>query len=148
MTTVQEKLQALERESRKLDPAPPERLRLREAANAYTEELLASLDRQPAYRPGFGNPAGALAQPFSEAATAVEDVFSVLDAEVVTPGLNPASPRSFGYIPGGGLYPSALGDFIADITNRYAGVFFTAPGAVRLEMQLVKWLAEIGRAHV
>ena len=143
MTTGQEKLQALERESRKLDPVPAERLRLREAANAYTEELLASLDRQPAYRPGFGNPAGALAQPFAEASTAIEDVFAVLDAEVVSPGLNPASPRSFGYIPGGGLYPSALGDFIADVTNRYAGVFFAAPGAVRLEMRLVDWLAEL-----
>lgn len=141
MTAAPEKLRSLERESRKLDPGPEERLRLREAANTYTDELLASLDRQPAYRPGFGDPGGALARPFPEGPAAIEDVLAVLDAEVVAPGLNPASPRSFGYIPGGGLYPSALGDFIADVTNRYAGVFYVAPGAVRLEMQLVNWLA-------
>ena len=143
MTTGQEKLRELERESRKLDPGPAERLRLREAANAYTEELLGSLDSQPAYRAGCGDPAGALAQPFEEGATAIEDAFAMLDAEVVAPGINAASPRSFGYIPGGGLYPSALGDFIADVTNRYAGVFYAAPGAVRLETQVVNWLAEL-----
>jgi glutamate/tyrosine decarboxylase-like PLP-dependent enzyme len=68
-------------------------------------------------------------------------LLAILDSEVNTPGINPASPGSFGYIPGGGLYASALGDFLADVTNRYSGVFYAAPGAVRLEMQLVNWLA-------
>ena len=48
-----------------------------------------------------------------------------------------------GYIPGGGLYPSALGDYIASVHNRYAGVFFTAPGAVRLENMLIRWLCSL-----
>ena len=135
-----ERLHALEQEARKLDPGPAERLRLREAASAFTENLLATLDRQPAFRPGLGAPGGALSQPFHETAAPVDDVLAALDTEVVGPGINAASPGSFGYIPGGGLYPSALGDFIADVTNRYSGVFYAAPGAVRLEMQLVNWL--------
>ena len=141
MTDRHERLRVLEQEARKLDPGPAERLRLREAASAFTEGLLATLDRQPAFRPGFGAPGGALAQPFDEKAASIDDVLAALDSEVVTPGINAASPGSFGYIPGGGLYPSALGDFIADVTNRYSGVFYAAPGAVRLEMQLVNWLA-------
>src|SRR5690606_38977711 len=66
-----------------------------------------------------------------------------VDSEVNAPGINPRSPRSFGYIPGGGLYPAALGDLLADVSNRYAGVFYASPGAVRLEMQLVNWLAGV-----
>lgn len=143
MTDGHAKLRALEQEARKLDPGPAERLRLREAASAFTESLLATLDRQPAYRPGFGDPGGVLAQPFGEQPVPVDDVLAALDSEVVAPGINAASPGSFGYIPGGGLYPSALGDFIADVTNRYSGVFYAAPGAVRLEMQLVNWLANL-----
>jgi len=46
-----------------------------------------------------------------------------------------------GYIPGGGLYASSLGDFLADVTNRYAGVFFASPGAVRMENMLLDWMA-------
>jgi aromatic-L-amino-acid decarboxylase len=45
-----------------------------------------------------------------------------------------------GYIPGGGLYPAALGDFLADITNRYSGVSFASPGAAKMEQQLVRWM--------
>jgi glutamate/tyrosine decarboxylase-like PLP-dependent enzyme len=48
-----------------------------------------------------------------------------------------------GYIPGGGLYASALGDYLAAVSNRYAGVFFGSPGAVRMEHMLLRWLAEV-----
>ena len=48
-----------------------------------------------------------------------------------------------GYIPGGGLYPSALGDYLADISNRYSGVAFAGPGAARMEFSLVEWMCEL-----
>ncbi|HUO82763.1 MAG TPA: pyridoxal-dependent decarboxylase [Gammaproteobacteria bacterium] len=111
--------------------------------HAYAEQFLERLGELPAYRPGFGDRAGALAQAFAEQPTDIGDVLTILAREVDTPGINPASPGAFGYIPGGGLYPSALGDFLADVTNRYAGVFFAAPGAVRLEVQILDWLAAL-----
>ena len=58
-------------------------------------------------------------------------------------GINTVSGGHMGYIPGGGLYPSALGDYIAAISNRYAGIFYTAPGAVRLENMLIRWMCQI-----
>lgn len=139
--SVREKIINLERDARGLDADAPVRARWRETANAYTERFLESLNELPAYRSGFGDPAGALTQPFAEEPADIEQVLAILESEVDSPGINPASPGSFGYIPGGGLYPAALGDFLADVTNRYSGVFFAAPGAVRLEMQLVAWLA-------
>lgn len=130
-------------EARRLDPDAAERSLWRDAAAAYAERFLESLGDLPAYRPGFGDPAGVLTQPFAEEPADIDRLLATLDAEVNAPGINPASAGSFGYIPGGGLYPAALGDFLADVTNRYSGVFFAAPGAVRLEMQLVNWLVEL-----
>ena len=59
-------------------------------------------------------------------------------------------PRSFGtrhagymaYIPGGGVYPAALADFIADSTNRYTGVWQAAPALVQLEANALDWLRD------
>jgi glutamate/tyrosine decarboxylase-like PLP-dependent enzyme len=59
------------------------------------------------------------------------------------PGLNPASGGHLGYIPGGGILPAALGDFMAAVTNRYAGVAYANPGAVDLEHALVRWMADL-----
>src|SRR5690606_29766296 len=109
----------------------------------FTEDLLDHLDEAPAYRAGFGDARGALTEPFTEQPAGMEEVLAILEGEVNAPGINAMSGRSFGYIPGGGLYPAALGDFLADVSNRYAGVFYASPGAVRLEMQLVNWLAGV-----
>lgn len=140
---MRDRIRALEKGSRRLDPDAAMRTRWRGAADSYAEEFLESVREVPAYRPGFGDPGGALAEPFGEDPSSIEQVLATLDSEAIAPGINPASPASFGYIPGGGLYPAALGDFLADVTNRYSGVFYAAPGAVRLEMQLVNWLADL-----
>lgn len=139
---MRNRLRELEQQARALDPEAGQRARWREAAAAWTETFLQGLAGAPAYRPDTGE-AAALAEPLAEEPCDIERLLSILEAEVVAPGINPASPGSFGYIPGGGVWPAALGDFIADITNRYSGVFYAAPGAVRLEMQLVSWLADL-----
>jgi aromatic-L-amino-acid decarboxylase len=59
-------------------------------------------------------------------------------------------PRSFttigpgymAYIPGGGLFPAALADFIADTTNRFTGIWMAAPPLVQLEANALDWLRE------
>jgi aromatic-L-amino-acid decarboxylase len=59
-------------------------------------------------------------------------------------------PRSFttigpgylAYIPGGGLYSAALADFIADTTNRFTGIWQSAPVLVQLEANALDWLRD------
>ncbi len=63
--------------------------------------------------------------------------------EIEGQGLNPASPRDVGWVPGGGLYVSALGDYLAAVGNAFAGYFPASPGAVILENRLVSWIAEL-----
>ena len=69
----------------------------------------------------------------------INDILDFFKEQVLETGLNPASGRHFGYIPGGGLYSSALGDYLAAVTNRFAGVFYASPGAVKMEDALIKW---------
>jgi aromatic-L-amino-acid decarboxylase len=54
-----------------------------------------------------------------------------------TPG-----PGYLAFIPGGGLYPAALADFIACATNRFTGVWAAAPALVQLESNVLDWLAD------
>jgi aromatic-L-amino-acid/L-tryptophan decarboxylase len=70
-------------------------------------------------------------------------VLEYLSACVEKPGLAPTSPRFMGYIPGGGLFHSALGDMLAAVSNRYAGFAWASPGAVRMENVVTRWLAEV-----
>ena len=53
-----------------------------------------------------------------------------------------SSPGYLAYIPGGGIYPAALADFIADTTNRYTGVWQAAPALVQLEANALEWLRD------
>ena len=46
---------------------------------------------------------------------------------------NTAGPGYLAYIPGGGVYASALADFIATATNRYVGVTAAAPALAQIE---------------
>ena len=62
---------------------------------------------------------------------------------MVRPGGNPASAGHLAYIPGGGIYHSALGDYLAAVSNKYAGIFFTGPGPVRMENLLLRWVADL-----
>jgi aromatic-L-amino-acid/L-tryptophan decarboxylase len=74
---------------------------------------------------------------------------SSLDA-LLDPLFNTWIPRSFGtpspgylaYIPGGGIYPAALADFIADTTNRYTGIWQASPALVQLEANTLDWMRE------
>lgn len=73
----------------------------------------------------------------------LDTILGFFKTRVLNTGINPASGGHLGYIPGGGIYTSALGDYLAAITNEYAGVFYAAPGAVRMEEALIDWAGKI-----
>jgi glutamate/tyrosine decarboxylase-like PLP-dependent enzyme len=79
---------------------------------------------------------------FAEDGRSPEATLAYLDRCVDRPGITTASPRFMGYVPGGGLFHSAIGDFLAAASNKYAGFAPAAPGAVRLENAVTGWLAQ------
>ncbi len=58
-------------------------------------------------------------------------------------GFDPANPGFVGYIPGGGLYASALADFVACVINRYTGISAPAPALVQIEASVLRWLCDL-----
>ena len=73
----------------------------------------------------------------------LETLLEYLFEEAVPRSYNTASPGYLAYIPGGGLFDSALASWIADSVNRYMGVFDAAPVLSQLESNVVNWFAEI-----
>jgi glutamate/tyrosine decarboxylase-like PLP-dependent enzyme len=51
-------------------------------------------------------------------------------------------PRFFGYIPGSGTWPAALGDLIAAATNIDAGAWREAAGPSQLELTVLDWFRD------
>lgn len=140
---MRKKLRELEKTSRLLEPTAGERKLVRKKVVSYTEDFLKNIEKLKAFNISDTNGAALLNSPISEKGISIDETLSLIEKNVDFPGLNPASGGHLGYIPGGGLYYSALGDYMADITNRYAGIFFAGPGAVRLENQLIKWIATV-----
>ncbi|MGE5683058.1 MAG: pyridoxal phosphate-dependent decarboxylase family protein [Bacillota bacterium] len=136
-------IQELEQSALRLEPEENERKELLSRIIEYSENFLNNLHRLPAYKMTETKGIELYDYPFSDDPADINQILELLRNNVDTPGLNPASGGHLGYIPGGGIYYSALGDFLADITNRYAGVFFASPGAVRMENMLLNWMSEL-----
>jgi glutamate/tyrosine decarboxylase-like PLP-dependent enzyme len=136
------KLAELERLSRQLDPGTEVRKNLLKLAGNYSESFLGRLPDAKTYTRDVGR-AGFNASPIGEDPAQMSDLLEFFRREVDTTGILPASGGQMGYIPGGGLYPSALGDFLADISNRYSGVAFAGPGAAAMEHFLVNWMCRL-----
>ena len=136
-------LRRLERAARPLDPGAGRRRRIRTAAVAWSERFLRRLDTLRAFQETDDKGLGLLAAPIGEQGMPLARAMALLEREVLAPGANPASGGHLAYIPGGGLYHSAIGDYIAAVSDKYAGVFFAGPGAVRMENMLVRWIADL-----
>ena len=136
------KIKQLEQLSVGLDPSAIQRAEMTTLAIDYAESFLGKLPDMNTFEPDKGRN-NLLEQAFGEQAEDMPGLLEMLDTAVIHEGINAASGGHMGYIPGGGIYPSSLGDFLADVTNRYSGVSFASPGGAKMEQQLVKWMAEL-----
>ena len=51
-------------------------------------------------------------------------------------------PGYLAFVPGGGIFPAAIADLVADTTNRFTGAWFAAPPLVQLEANVLDWLRD------
>lgn len=140
---MEKKILQLEKISRLLEPPRDERKKVRGKVVKYAENFLEKIEDAKAYNTTEDKGAALLASPITDEPAPIDELIPLLEKNVDFPGLNPASGGHLGYIPGGGIYYSALGDYMADVFNRYAGVYYASPGAVLMENMLIRWLAEI-----
>lgn len=73
----------------------------------------------------------------------LEKIIKAYSDEVAGKGISASSGGHMGYIPGGGIYTSALADYLAAVTNEYAGLFYASPGAVTIENEILNWMKSI-----
>jgi glutamate/tyrosine decarboxylase-like PLP-dependent enzyme len=139
---LRSRLLDLQRAAAALEPDADARAMLAGLTVGHAEAFLRTLEDGPSYAAWTEANAAALAAPFPEAGRDPEAVLAEFDECVARPGITTASGRFTGYIPGGGLFHAALGDFLAAATNKYSGFAPAAPGAVRLENAVANWLAQ------
>jgi glutamate/tyrosine decarboxylase-like PLP-dependent enzyme len=137
------RIRELETIARRLEPSATERAALIAPVLGYAEQFLDTIDTQLTYIATDDKGIGIYDSPIGETPASIHDLLAMVGEHVDRPGINPAGGGHLGYIPGGGIFHSALGDYLADITNRYAGVFFASPGAVRMEHMCTQWMASI-----
>ncbi len=77
-----------------------------------------------------------------EQGTPLQSLLEPFFDEWVGRSFGTAGPGYLAFIPGGGLWASALAEFIAAGTNRYTGVWRAAPALVQLEANVLSWFAQ------
>jgi aromatic-L-amino-acid decarboxylase len=136
-------IRQLEETARLLEPDAVQRTWLLDQVIAYADDYLEGIPTAPALITRADKGRALYDSPIGEEGLDIGQALALLQENVNTVGINPTSGRFLGYIPGGGLFHAALGDYLAAITNRYAGVFFASPGAVRMENMLLRWMADV-----
>ncbi|HET7295331.1 MAG TPA: aminotransferase class V-fold PLP-dependent enzyme [Vicinamibacteria bacterium] len=127
-----------------LEPSPEEMRRLVEAAMARIVPHVASLAEQPAAdMEGAEEVARALAAGTPRAGRPLEELLALLFDRAVPKSFNTAGPGYLAYIPGGGIFASAVADLIADAVNRYVGVWIAAPALAQLETNVVRFFSDL-----
>ncbi len=128
-------------------PLEPDEARMRAMLDAVLDRIVAhvgSLAEQPAAATeGAEDLARSLRQELPETGRSLDELLELLFEVAVPCSFNTAGPGYLAYIPGGGLFESAVGSFIADAVNRYVGVFAAAPALAQLEANVVRWFAQI-----
>ncbi|MCL6524143.1 MAG: aminotransferase class I/II-fold pyridoxal phosphate-dependent enzyme [Thermoflavifilum sp.] len=110
---------------------------------AYAKSFLSSLFNQKAFVEDVTTPKLLQQYPPQEEPRRVKEIFELLHRVFDNVSLNAASGGHLAYIPGGGLYYAALGDYLAAVTNKYSTVFYISPVAVKMENLLVRWMCEL-----
>lgn len=137
------RIRELENIAKPLEPDATQRSSLGGAALEYSEKFLESLSEAPAFRLTEENGLDLYRYPIVDHSRTIKEILNVLSENVDSLGVNTPSPGHMGYIPGGPIYHSALGDYLAAISNRYSGSYYGSPGAVRMENMLLRWMSKV-----
>lgn len=142
MNDLKKEILALREISKALEPGSQERKKLLGEVGEFSDAFLNNLADGKAYSSERPNPE---AFAIGGEPKPLQEILKIYAEEVSSKGITASSGGHLGYIPGGGIYSSALADYLVDITNEYAGISFASPGAVAMEHELLNWMKSIFR---
>lgn len=134
------KLSRLENISKELEPTESERTQHMNEVFEYSNRFINTIDSQKTFS---SSTIESDRLKLTKKKKSIGEIINIYAKEVVEKGINPASGGHIGYIPGGGIVSSAYADFLVDVTNEYAGMFYASPGAVTIENELINWMKGI-----
>jgi len=139
LKTLRSRLEKLESLSATLEPSQEERQLLWEKVNTLAQGFLQNIGTQN----GFYDKTPQIFETIDQEPQSLDTALEEFEKKVLKTGISPASEGHLGYIPGGGIYASALGDYLAAVSNEYAGMYFASPGAVDMENVCLDWLKQV-----
>ncbi len=137
MDALISQISAFQKVSEVLEPTHEDRNNMLNEIQNFANHFIDNLDSYPAFCQSDANKDNLKLFPKK---SDLSNILEKFNSEVVLKGIKPASGGHIGYIPGGGIYAAALGDFLACVTNEYAGMYFASPGAVTMEEELLDWM--------
>jgi glutamate/tyrosine decarboxylase-like PLP-dependent enzyme len=143
LSEISEKIERLRALSASLETSAAGRQSDFKAVGAHSERFLSELAGRPAHAKVGQAGAAIAAFAVSESPATLDEALQTVAEFVDNSGHNLGSSGFFAYIPSGGLYESALADYLAAVSNRYCGVGAAAPGATRLENTMLRWLMDV-----
>lgn len=132
------KLRELNKVSQELNTQESERLKMLQSVTDYSNQFIGGLDTVKAFTDKKAN-----ALEITNQKRSLATLLDLYQKEVAETGINAASGKHLGYIPGGGVFTAALADFIAAVTNPFASVHYASPGAATIENEVVNWLKSV-----
>lgn len=136
--TILTKLTELDLISQQLDTPKAERLTMMQSVTDYANQFIEGLPSAKAFE---SKDASSLA--ITNEKRSLVEMLDLYQTQVAETGINAASGKHMGYIPGGGVFTAAIADFIAAVTNPYASVYYASPGAATIENEVVNWLKTV-----
>ncbi|UKN02030.1 aminotransferase class V-fold PLP-dependent enzyme [Paracrocinitomix mangrovi] len=142
MAELLKKLADLEKLSAPLEPNQDERAHYFQQVKNWSDHYIANIDKIDSF---YDKLPDTSKLSIDEKQHSIEELLDIYHTEVTETGIVPSHGGHIGYIPGGGIYLSAIADYIADVSNEYAGMFYGGPGAVTIENELINWMKGVFR---
>lgn len=140
MKDLEQKIVDLQQTSMALEPSEYDRTDYFNQIKKYTNDFINSLVTTKAFNPTEIE-AGAFA--IGNKNKSLAEIIRTYENEVAYKGINAASGKHLGYIPGGGIFSASLGDIMVGVNNEYEGMHFASPGGVAMEKELIRWMASL-----
>ncbi len=138
--SIIERLAILEKQVQEITPNAEKRKEIFDSYHALSERFLNELEDKKTFD---GSPSDRDLYTLKNIPEKPSITIATLENDLFQKGINAASGGHLGYIPGGGVYTSAVGDYLAAINNAYSGVNYASPGAVAMEHACLNWLKSI-----
>ncbi len=140
---MREKIIQLEKTSKLLEPTIDVRSNWNQNVINYADSFLDSVNDINVYNEYSEEEIEKINFEINDEPSDINTIIKQVEKDIDIPGLNPASGGHLGYIPGGGVFATSLGDYLAAVFNKYSGIYYAGPGAVKLENTLIRWMCKL-----